>query len=203
MRKAGNRLRITGQLIEAATNAHIWADKFDGAAEDVFDVQDQITTKVVGLIAPQIERAEIERAKRKPPADLDSHDYFLRGIALINKYDFSEETRLFFQKAWKLDPDYAAAYATDAWVSINQQATFGKVLSDERRADAIRFGGIAADLAHDDALPLARAAHVLVYLDHQFDRAMSMVDKAVALKSKSWQCLARSRPGCFHVLQSR
>jgi len=65
VRKAGNRLRITGQLIETATNSHIWADKFDGATEDVFDLQDQITTKVVGLIAPQIELAEIERAKRK------------------------------------------------------------------------------------------------------------------------------------------
>jgi adenylate cyclase len=181
VRKAGNRLRITGQLIETATNSHIWADKFDGATEDVFDLQDQITTKVVGLIAPQIELAEIERAKRKPPADLDSHDCFLRGMALIHKYDFSEETRLFFQKAWKLDPDYAAACATDAWVSMNQQSTFGIVLSDERRAEAVRLAETAAELANDDALPLARAAHVLVYFDHQFDRAMSMVDKAVAL----------------------
>jgi len=181
VRKAGNRLRITGQLIEAATNSHIWADKFDGEIEDIFDLQDQIATKVVGLIAPQIELAEIERAKRKPPADLDSHDYFLRGMASINKYDFSEETRLFFQKAWKLDPDYALAYAMDAWVSMNQQATFGINLSDERRAEAVRLAETAAELANDDALALARAAHVLVNFDHQFDRAMLMVDKAVAL----------------------
>lgn|SRR5665213_500249 len=98
VRKVGNRLRITGQLIEAATNSHVWADRFDGEIENVFDLQDQITTKVVGLIAPQIERAEIERVKRKPPADLDSHDYFLRGMALVHKYDFSDETRLFFRK---------------------------------------------------------------------------------------------------------
>jgi len=181
VRKAGNRLRITGQLIEAATNSHIWADKFDGEIEDIFDLQDQIATKIVGLIAPQIELAEIERAKRKPPADLDSHDYFLRGMASINKYDFSEETRLFFQKAWKLDPDYALAYAMDAWVSMNQQATFGINLSDERRAEAVRLAETAAELANDDALALARAAHVLVNFDHQFDRAMLMVDKAVAL----------------------
>ena len=181
VRKAGNRLRITGQLIEAATNSHIWADKFDGAVEDIFELQDQITTKVVGLIAPQIEQAEIERAKRKLPADLDSHDYFLRGMALINQYDFSEETRSFFQKAWKLNPDYAAAYVMDAWISMNQRATFGKALSGEQRDEAVRLANTAADLSNDDALVLARAAHVLVNLDRQFDRAMSMVDKAVAL----------------------
>jgi tetratricopeptide (TPR) repeat protein len=103
------------------------------------------------------------------------------SIFKINKYDFSEETRLFFQKAWKLDPDYALAYAMDAWVSMNQKATFGINLSDERQAEAVRLAETAAELANDDALSLARAAHVLVHFDHQFDRAMSMVDKAVAL----------------------
>lgn len=181
VRKAGNHLRISGQLIEAATNSHIWADKFGGTVEDIFELQDQITTKVAGLIAPQIEQAEIERAKRKLFVDLDSHDYFLRGMALINQYDFSEETRLFFQKAWKVNPDYAAAYAMDAWISMNQRATFGKALSVERRDEAVRLANTAADLANDDALVLARAAHVLVNLDRQFDRAMSMVDKAIAL----------------------
>jgi adenylate cyclase len=181
VRKAGNRLRITGQLIEAATNSHIWADKFDGATKDVFDLQDQITTKVVGLIAPQIEVAEIERAKRKPPTDLDSHDYFLRGMALISKYDFSDETRLFFQKAWRLDPNYAAAYAMDAWVSMNQQAVFGIALSDERRAEAVRLAETAADLANDDAFALARAAHALCHFVRQFDRATQMADRAISL----------------------
>jgi TolB-like protein/Flp pilus assembly protein TadD len=181
VRKAGNRLRITVQLIEASTNSHVWADNFDGAVEDIFELQDQITTKVAGLIAPQIEQAEIERARRKQSADMDSYDYFLRGMALINQYDFSEETRFFFQQAWKLNPDYAAAYAMDAWVSMNQRATFGKILSVERRDETVRLANTAADLANDDALVLARAAHVLVNLDRQFDRAMSMVDKAIAL----------------------
>ena len=181
VRKAGDRLRITGQLIEAATNSHIWADTFDGAVEDIFALQDRITSKVAGLIAPQIEQAEIERAKRKPSADLNSYDLFLRGMALINQYDFSEGTRLFFQKAWQLNPDYAAAYAMDAWILMNQRATFGKPLSEEQRQEAIRLANMAADLAHDDALVLGRAAHVLVNLDRQFDRAMVMVDKAVAL----------------------
>ena len=75
VRKAGNRVRITGQLIEAATGAHIWADRFDGALEDVFDLQDQVTTSVVGLIAPRLEQAEIERARHKPTEKLDSYDH--------------------------------------------------------------------------------------------------------------------------------
>jgi TolB-like protein/class 3 adenylate cyclase len=84
VRKAGNRVRITGQLIEATTGRHLWADKFDGALEDVFGLQDQITTSVVGLIAPTLEQAEIERARQKPTDRLDSYDFYLRGMALAN-----------------------------------------------------------------------------------------------------------------------
>src|SRR5437870_13393011 len=79
VRKAANRVRITGQLIDTATGAHLWADRFDGRLEDVFDLQDQVTTNVVGAIAPTLQRAEIERAKRKPTESLDAYDYFLRG----------------------------------------------------------------------------------------------------------------------------
>ena len=81
VRKAGNRVRITGQLIDAMTGMHIWADRFDGALDDIFDLQDQVAASVVGAIAPQLEQAEIERAKRKPTGSLDAYDYYLRGIA--------------------------------------------------------------------------------------------------------------------------
>ena len=81
VRKAGNRVRITGQLIDASTGAHLWADRFDGELEDIFDLQDRVTASVVGAIAPKLEQAEIERAKRKPTESLDAYDYFLRGMA--------------------------------------------------------------------------------------------------------------------------
>ena len=83
MRKAGGRVRITGQLIEAATDRHLWADKFDGALEDVFGLQDQVTMSVVGLIAPKLEQEEIERAKLKPTESLDGYDCYLRGMSLV------------------------------------------------------------------------------------------------------------------------
>ena len=79
VRKAGSRLRITGQLIDTATGAHLWADRFDGTLDDVFDLQDQLTASVVGAIAPKMEEAEIERAKRKPTKNLDAYDYTIYG----------------------------------------------------------------------------------------------------------------------------
>ena len=80
VRKAGNRVRITGQLIDAATRAHVWADKFDGSLEDVFELQDRVTESVVGALAPSLHKAELERARRKPPDNLDAYDYLLRAL---------------------------------------------------------------------------------------------------------------------------
>src|SRR5450759_4172836 len=110
VRKAGTRLRITGQLIEASTGAHLWAEKIDGALADVFDLQDQITASVVGVIAPKIEQAEIERANQKPTDSLDSYDHYLRAVALYNKRMLTA-ARPLFEKAYELDPQCAAAYA--------------------------------------------------------------------------------------------
>src|SRR5262249_40101147 len=81
VRKAANRVRITGQLIDAATSAHLWAERYEGGLEDIFDLQDRITESVVGAIAPKLEQAEIERANRKPTDRLDAYDYFLRAMA--------------------------------------------------------------------------------------------------------------------------
>ena len=80
VRKVGNRVRITGQLINALTGTHLWAERFDGELADIFDLQDQVTASVVGAIAPKLEQAEIERARRKPTESLDAYDYFLRTL---------------------------------------------------------------------------------------------------------------------------
>lgn len=86
VRKAANRLRITGQLIDASTGAHLWADRFDGGLEDVFELQDHVTSRVIGAIAPKLEQAEIERAKHKPTDSLDAYDYYLRGMASVHRW---------------------------------------------------------------------------------------------------------------------
>ena len=103
VRKAGNRVRITVQLIEAATNRHLWADKFDGELEDVFDLQDQVTSAVVGLIAPRLEMAEIERARQKPTEKLDSYDHYLRGMTALYSRSPSGAYDV-FKKAIERDP---------------------------------------------------------------------------------------------------
>jgi TolB-like protein/class 3 adenylate cyclase/Tfp pilus assembly protein PilF len=181
VRKAGNRVRITGQLIEAATGRHLWADKFDGALEDVFGLQDRITTSVVGLIAPTLEQAEIERAKQKPTDRLDSYDFYLRGMALVNRRKSLSEAHDFFRRAFEQDPEYAAAYGMAAWTLLLEQASGGVPLAPEKRTDAIRLANLGSRLANDDAFALARSGHVLTYLGHEYDRGASMVEQAVTL----------------------
>jgi TolB-like protein len=116
VRKAGNKVRITGQLVDAVTGAHLWAERFDGELEDIFDLQDRVTASVVAAISPKLEQAEIERARRKPTESLDAYDYFLRGMAEFHQWTrtSNNEALRLFQKAMELDPNFAAAYAMAA-----------------------------------------------------------------------------------------
>jgi TolB-like protein len=105
VRKAGNRVRITGQLVDATTGAHLWADRFDGELTYVFDLQDQVTVSVVSAISPMLEEAEIERAKRKPTENLTAYDYFLRAMACMYQWtrEGNEEALHLFHRAIELD----------------------------------------------------------------------------------------------------
>ena len=181
VRRVGNRVRITGQLIEAATGTHIWADRFEGGFEDVFGLQDQVTTSVVGLIAPRLEQAEFERARQKPTEKLDSYDCYLRGTALLHQRSSPIEAHEFFRKAIELDPEYAMAHAMVAWMWMARQAIYGMPLKADARAEAIRHARLAARLAEEDPFVLATAGHVLTYLGHEYERGVAMVEQAVAL----------------------
>ena len=113
VRKAGKQVRVSGQLIDASTGAHLWADRMDGALDDIFALQDRITTSVVGAILPMLEKAEIKRAQQKSTGSLDAYDLYLRGMASVhqwNKEGIGEALRLFYQ-AIKLDPEYGSATA--------------------------------------------------------------------------------------------
>ena len=181
VRRSGDRVRISGQLIEAATGTHIWADRFDGGLEDVFGLQDQVTTSVVGLIAPRLEQAEFERARHKPTDKLDSYDYYLRGAAALHHRSSVHEAYEFFKKAIEGDPDYAAAHAMVAWAWMARQAIYGMPLKAEDRAEAIRHARLAARLADEDPYVLATAGHVLTYLGQEYERGVAMVEQAVTL----------------------
>jgi TolB-like protein len=117
VRKSADRVRITGQLVDTSTGAHLWAERFDGGLTDIFDLQDQVTESVVGAIAPAVEKAEIERAKRKPTESLDAYALYLRGSDRFYQFtdrQANDEALRLFNSAIELDPDFASAYARAA-----------------------------------------------------------------------------------------
>jgi TolB-like protein len=183
VRKAANRVRITGQLIDATTGAHLWAERFDGALDDVFELQDRVAASVVGAIAPKLERAEIARAKRKPTGSLDAYDYYLRGM--VHLYQGSREAidlalPLFYQ-AIERDPDFAAAYAMAAWCYFFRKLNSWMVDRAQEIAEGARLARRAVELGKDDAVALARSGHALAHLVGDLDGGIALTDTALAL----------------------
>jgi TolB-like protein/class 3 adenylate cyclase len=190
VRRAGGRVRITAQLIEAAQNKHLWAEKLDGDLSDIFALQDALTMKIVSSVSNRLEQAEIDKAKSKPTALLDAYDLYLKGVALVRYDRRFDEAYDVFAKAFALDPNYAAAYAMAAQCLTFQQSTRGSSLSPDAHAEAIRLARMAAKLAQEDANAMARAAHVLANLGKQYDLAKELVDRAVVLNpnlGSAWQ----------------
>jgi TolB-like protein len=183
VRKAGGRVRIAGQLIEVASGAHLWADRFDGSVEDIFELQDQVTARVVGAIAPRLEKAEIERAKRKPTESLGAYDYYLRGMAGLHLWTKAgnEEALAMFGRAIELDRSFAAAYAMAARCYAQRRGR-GWVLDPEREAaEAQRLARRAAELGGEDAVALATAGFVLAYIASDLDDGVALIDRALQL----------------------
>jgi TolB-like protein/class 3 adenylate cyclase len=183
VRKAADRIRIVGQLIDAQSGAHIWADKFEGSFASVFDLQDQVATKVVSAIAPKLRQNDIERVRRKPTEKMDSYDCFLRGMAASmdrSKWPTSE-ARDWFRKAVELDPEHAAALAYLAQTIQIKAIANGVPLTPAESAEAIELSERACKLAQDDGSVLGRAAQVICYTGRQYDRASSLMEDAVNL----------------------
>jgi TolB-like protein/class 3 adenylate cyclase len=185
VRKAGNRVRVTGQLIDAATGAHLWADRFDGLLEDIFDVQDRIANSVTGAILPQLERAEIERAQSKPTESLQAYDYYLRGLA--SSYRSTREANreiLELTKAANLiDPNFALAYALAAY-AFTQRKAFGWTRTTDLASEiseARRLAERAIELDKTDARVLALAGFALGYVVEEVEEAAVLVKRAVQL----------------------
>jgi TolB-like protein len=182
-RKSANRVRITGQLIDATTGAHLWADRFEGTLDDIFELQDQIATSVVGAIAPQMERAEIDRAKRKPTENLNAHDYYLRGMANLHlgTREAIDEALPLFENAVKLDPDFAPAYAIAAWCHVWRKVNGWMIDAPREIAEGARLARRAVELGRDDAVALTRAGHALAHLGGDLDGGIALLDRAVML----------------------
>jgi TolB-like protein len=191
VRKAAHRVRITGQLIDATTGAHLWAERFESALDDIFELQDQVAESVVGAIAPQLERAEIDRAKRKPTESLDAYDYYLRGMA-----NFHQRTREavgealpLFHKAAELDPDFASAYGMAAWCHFWRKINGWMTDPAGESAEGAQLARRAVELGVNDAVALTRGGHALGHFGGDLDGCIALLDKALVLNpnlSAAW-----------------
>ncbi|NRP70798.1 Transcriptional regulator HilA [Ensifer psoraleae] len=180
VRKSGNKLRITGQLIDATTGTHLWAERFEGTLDDIFELQDQMAESVVGAIAPQLEQAEIERAKRKPTENLDAYDYYLRGMAKLHSgtREAIEAALPLFYTATELDPEFASAYAAAAWCHFWRKVNGWTTDRAREIAEGARLARLAVELGRDDAVALTRGGHALGHLAGDLDGGIALIDRA-------------------------
>ena len=186
VRKAANRVRITGQLVDTATGAHLWADRFDGGLGDIFDLQDQVTESVVGAIAPAVEKAEIERAKRKPTESLDAYALYLRGLARFYQFagrQANDEALRLFNSAIELDPDFASAYARAASCYAYAKGNGWISVTPNEIAEVTRLAQRAVELGKDDAIALAASGWALAYVVRDLEVGAGLIDRALVLNS--------------------
>jgi TolB-like protein/Tfp pilus assembly protein PilF len=181
VRKAGNRVRITAQLVETETGAHLWAERYDRLLDDIFDVQDELTLSVIGAIEPNLRKAEIERIKRRRPDNLDAYDLVLRALPFV--YRMMAEGAVtaipLLEKALVVEPGYARAHALLAWCYHFRFSRGG--LREEDRAAAIRHARAAISAGSDDATTLAIAGLVIWFDQHDARTALDLFDRALAI----------------------
>jgi TolB-like protein/class 3 adenylate cyclase len=188
VRKAANRVRITGQLIDTMTGAHIWADRFDGLVDDIFALQDQVASNVVGVIEPKLRQSEMERAARKPTDSLDAYDLYLRALAQFHR--FTEEGMRYavalLQRALVIDPSYAPAAALIGFCRhFQRDHGLGGSVSDADVAESMRLARRAIDAGRDDPDALWMAAFILTVFAGEHAIALSAIDRALTLNPNS------------------
>jgi TolB-like protein len=187
VRKGGNRVRITAQLIGAETGTHLWADRFDGLVEDVFELQDKVAVSVAGVIEPALQAAEIRRVTQRPTQDVTAYDFYLRALP-----DFAswERERVFqalklFELALSRDPHYGPALAYAAHCRLQLDAGGWADASEINRSEAVDLARKAIEAAPDDPNVLAGAAGVLAYFDQDINAAIALTERALALNPSS------------------
>jgi len=186
VRQAANRVRITGQLVDTATGVHLWAERFDGGLGETFDLQDQVTESVVGAIAPAVERAEIERAKRKPTDSLDAYALYLRGLAKFYQFTVrqaNDEALRLFNSAIELDPDFAAAYGRATLCYAFAKGNGWNSVTGNEIAKVARLAQRAVELGKDDAIALAASGWALTFVVRDLGGGAALIDRALGLNS--------------------
>ena len=186
VRKSGNRLRLTGQLIDAGTGTHIWADRFEGELADIFDLQDKITASVVGAIEPALTAAEIHRAQAKPTGSLDAYDYFLRALAQYHSFTAAgwKECFVLCCRAVDIDPQYAAAYGLAAYCLLLSIVHGWETDTAKRRAEMIEFARKSVELGKADPTASWRGGRTLFSLG-ETERGVGAVQRSLELDPNS------------------
>jgi adenylate cyclase len=189
VRKGGDRIRITGQLIDATRGAHLWADRYDGQLNDIFDLQDKITASVVGAIEPSVLSAEIERAARKRPESLDAYDCYLRALPCL--YQSTRESSIegvrLLDEALSLDPAFAPACALAAWNHSLRVIFKWTDAPQEESKRAIQLARKALDNSKDDPWILSMSGAVLATTGGDVETGAALVERAVQLSPYSTQ----------------
>jgi TolB-like protein/class 3 adenylate cyclase len=181
VRKASGRVRIAGQLIDAATGAHLWADRFDGSLEDVFELQDKVASSVAGIIEPALQAAEAARSASRPTDDLTAYDLYLRAYAMVvgSTRQIAEALRL-MEQAIMRDPNYGPALA---WAAQCCFRLLAQDRSENPTAECLKGAGFARqalEVAGDDPIVLANAAQALAAFGEDINAMMALVDRALA-----------------------
>ena len=198
VQRAGARVRVTVQLIETEGGAHVWAERYDGFVEDIFDLQDRITEQVAGALNPSIRSAEVERARRKRPQDLGAYDYTMRSMPHVWALDDkgSANALALLGKALAIDPDYPLALALASWCHGQRVVYYWSDDITVSRAEALRLAEKAVALSGDDPLILAVLGAVQTFV-HNYGTARALLERAIALdRNAAW---AWSRLGFLGV----
>jgi TolB-like protein/class 3 adenylate cyclase len=183
VRKAGQRVRITAQLIDALSGTHIWADRFDGSLEDVFELQDKVAVSVAGVIEPALQAAEMRRSATRPTTDLGAYDLYLRALAVF--YPITKE-RMFealglLEQAIAIDRHYGPALSWAAYCHMRLVVDGWAEAPEPNRRKGVDLARQALQAAQDDPSVLANAAHVLAYFGEDIGAMIGLVDRALAL----------------------
>jgi TolB-like protein/Flp pilus assembly protein TadD len=194
VRKASNRVRIVGQLIDAVNGAHIWADRIEGNLDDIFDLQDRVTASVVGAIEPKIRHAEIERAKRKRPDSLDAYDLYLRSLPhfyQLTRVTTAEGLKL-LQQSLELDPAFAPANALAAWAYYINVALGWSSDTSRDSGEATRLAREALANQPDDPQAIANAGWVIGTLGQDLDAGLTALEEALQISPNCGYALSIS-----------
>jgi TolB-like protein len=205
VRRSGDRLRVSAEVAETGRGTVVWASHFDGISDDLFALQDQIASRVVSTIAPQVREAELRRALRKRPDSMEAYDCVLRGMAQryhLNLEDFAD-ARTWLERAIALDPGYAAPYALLAdWHSIRVNQGWSTDPTADN-AEVIRLATAAFERDSFDAMALALCGHVKSLLLHEFDDAIALFDRAISASPSSAIAWTRSSPTFSYIGDAR